>query len=251
MRAALLEACGEELRRRRGELIGAMLLDGAKTVMEADAEVCEAVDFARYYARALRTSADELDDCRVEPLGVVVVTPPWNFPLSIPAGGVLAALAAGNAVAPQARARGRAGRLAPGPGALVGTRASRREILQFVPCPDDDVGRGLITDPRVDAVILTGSVETARRFLEWRPDLALFAETSGKNAIIVTALADRDQAVRDLVRSAFGHNGQKCSAASLAICEAEVYDDPVLPPPAPRRRGKPRRGQRLGSRRAA
>src|SRR4029434_3630865 len=58
------------------------------------------------------------------------------------------------------------------------------------------------------------------------PDLPLFAETSGKNAIIVTALADRDQAIRDLVRSAFGHNGQKCSAASLAICEAEVYDDP-------------------------
>ncbi len=80
----------------------------------------------------------------------------------------------------------------------------------------------------MDAVILTGSVETARRFLGWRPDLRLFAETSGKNAIIVTALADRDQAVRDLVRSAFGHNGQKCSAASLAICEAEVYDDPAF-----------------------
>jgi RHH-type proline utilization regulon transcriptional repressor/proline dehydrogenase/delta 1-pyrroline-5-carboxylate dehydrogenase len=75
-------------------------------------------------------------------------------------------------------------------------------------------------------VILTGSVETARLFLGWRPDLTLFAETSGKNAVIVTSLADRDQAIRDLVRSAFGHNGQKCSAASLGICEAEVYDDP-------------------------
>src|SRR6185295_1059513 len=95
-----------------------------------------------------------------------------------------------------------------------------REVLQFVPCLDDEVGRALITDPRVDAVILTGSVETARRFLEWRPELRLFAETSGKNAIIVTALADRDQAVRDLVRSAFGHNGQKCSAASLAVGSA-------------------------------
>jgi RHH-type proline utilization regulon transcriptional repressor/proline dehydrogenase/delta 1-pyrroline-5-carboxylate dehydrogenase len=69
-------------------------------------------------------------------------------------------------------------------------------------------------------------VETARLFLGWRPDLTLFAETSGKNAIIITSLSDRDQAVRDLVRSAFGHNGQKCSAASLGICEAEVYDDP-------------------------
>ena len=223
-RDARLEACAAKLGRRRGDLIGAMILDGAKTVTEADAEVSEAVDFARYYARTLRETAGELDDCRMEPLGVVVVTPPWNFPLSIPAGGVLAALAAGNAVV-----------LKPAPEAvLVGWWLANclwdagipREVLQFLPCPDDEIGRGLVTDARVAGVILTGSVETARLFLGWRPDLTLFAETSGKNAIIVTSLADRDQAIRDLVRSAFGHNGEKCSAASLAICEAEVYDDP-------------------------
>jgi RHH-type proline utilization regulon transcriptional repressor/proline dehydrogenase/delta 1-pyrroline-5-carboxylate dehydrogenase len=224
-RRRLLEAAAAVLGRRRGDLVGAMIVDGAKTVTEADPEVSEAIDFARYYARALG-AGDTVDGCPLEPLGVVVVAPPWNFPLSIPAGGVLAALAAGNAVV-----------LKPAPEAvLVGWHLAQalwaggvpRDALQFVPCPDDEVGRGLITDPRVDAVILTGSVETARRFLEWRPDLRLFAETSGKNAVIVTALADRDQAVRDLVRSAFGHNGQKCSAASLAICEAEVYDDPAF-----------------------
>src|SRR5882672_10299116 len=224
-RRGLLEAAAAALARRRGDLVGAMIVDGAKTVTEADPEVSEAIDFARYYARALG-AGDTVEGCRLEPLGVVVVAPPWNFPLSIPAGGVLAALVAGNAVV-----------LKPAPEAvLVGWHLAQalwaggipRDALQFVPCPDDEVGRGLITDPRVDAVILTGSVETARRFLEWRPDLRLFAETSGKNAVIVTALADRDQAVRDLVRSAFGHNGQKCSAASLAICEAEVYDDPAF-----------------------
>ncbi|HEU4371259.1 MAG TPA: proline dehydrogenase family protein [Methylomirabilota bacterium] len=222
-RGVVLEACAVELGRRRGDLIGTMILDGAKTVTEADPEVSEAVDFARYYARALGETAGELRDCHMEPLGVVVVTPPWNFPLSIPAGGVLAALAAGNAVV-----------LKPAPEAvLVGwwlvsclwDAGVPREILQFLPCPDDEIGRGLVTDSRVGGVILTGSVETARLFLGWRPDLTLFAETSGKNAVVVTSLADRDQAVRDLVRSAFGHNGQKCSAASLAICEAEVYDD--------------------------
>src|SRR3989454_1039365 len=222
-RHARLEACAAELGRRRGDLIGAMILDGAKTVTEADAEVSEAVDFARYYARTLRETAVELGDCRMEPLGVVVVTPPWNFPLSIPAGGVLAALAAGNAVV-----------LKPAPEAvLVGWWLANclwdagipREVLQFLPCPDDEIGRGLVTDARVAGVILTGSLETARLFLGWRPGLTLFAETNGQNAIIITSLADRDQAVRDLVRSAFGHNGQKCSAASLAICEAEVYDD--------------------------
>ena len=225
-RGARLEACAVELDRRRGDLIGAMVVDGAKTVSEADAEVCEAIDFARYYTRTLRETAPELRDCRPEPLGVVVVTPPWNFPLSIPAGGVLAALAAGNAVV-----------LKPAPEAvLVGWELAGclwdagipRDIVQFLPCPDDEIGRGLVTDPRVGGVILTGSVDTARLFLSWRPDLRLFAETSGKNAIIVTALADRDQAIRDLVRSAFGHNGQKCSAASLGICEAEVYDDPAF-----------------------
>jgi RHH-type transcriptional regulator, proline utilization regulon repressor / proline dehydrogenase / delta 1-pyrroline-5-carboxylate dehydrogenase len=223
-RQACLERCATALGHRRGDLIGAMIVDGAKTVTEADAEVSEAVDFARYYARTLTAVETELADCRMEPLGVVLVTPPWNFPLSIPAGGVLASLAAGNAVI-----------LKPAPEAvLVGWELVRtlwdagipRDLLQFLPVPDDETGQRLVTDPRVAAVILTGSVETARLFLGWRPDLRLFAETSGKNAIIVTALADRDQAVRDLVRSALGHNGQKCSAASLAICEAEVYDDP-------------------------
>ena len=224
-RGALLRRCAEILARRRGDLIGAMILDGAKTVPEADAEVSEAVDFARYYAGGLDL-AEDAADCRPEPLGVVVVTPPWNFPLSIAAGGVLAALAAGNAVV-----------LKPAPEAvLVGRRLADalweagipRDALQCLPCADGDVGRALITDARVDAVILTGSAATARLFLDWRPELRLFAETSGKNSLIVTALADRDQAIRDLVRSAFGHNAQKCSAASLAICEAEVYDDPVF-----------------------
>jgi RHH-type proline utilization regulon transcriptional repressor/proline dehydrogenase/delta 1-pyrroline-5-carboxylate dehydrogenase len=100
------------------------------------------------------------------------------------------------------------------------------DVLGFVPCRDDDAGRRLITHPDVDAVILTGAWDTARMFLGWRPDLRLHAETSGKNAIVITATADLDAAVADLVRSAFGHAGQKCSAASLAIVEAAVYDDP-------------------------
>src|SRR5207249_2495503 len=225
-RRALLAQAALVLARRRADLIGAMIIDGAKTVAEADPEVSEAIDFARYYSRSLEEAAGHVGGCQMEALGVVVVAPPWNFPLSIPASGVLAALTAGNSVL-----------LKPAPEAvLVGWHLAQalwdggipREVLQFVPCPDDDVGRALITDPRVDAVILTGSAETARRFLTWRPDLQLFAETSGKNAIIITAVADRDQAIRDLVRSAFGHQGQKCSAASLAICEAEVYDDPVF-----------------------
>jgi RHH-type transcriptional regulator, proline utilization regulon repressor / proline dehydrogenase / delta 1-pyrroline-5-carboxylate dehydrogenase len=100
-----------------------------------------------------------------------------------------------------------------------------REVLQFLSCPGS-VGRKLLTDPRTGAVVLTGGWDTARMFLGWKPEMRLFAETSGKNALIITAAADPDQAVKDLVKSAFGHSGQKCSAASLAIVEAEVYDNP-------------------------
>jgi RHH-type transcriptional regulator, proline utilization regulon repressor / proline dehydrogenase / delta 1-pyrroline-5-carboxylate dehydrogenase len=224
-RQAVLLEVAAELARRRGDLIGSMLLDSAKTVAEADPEVSEAIDFAHYYAQALDLG-EEVADCAMTPLGVVVVTPPWNFPLSIPLGGVLSALMAGNAVI-----------LKPAPEAvLVGWQIAQAlwaagvppAVLQFLPCPDNAVGQALITAPRTAAVILTGSIETARLFQDWRPDLRLFAETSGKNALIVTAMADRDQAIKDLVRSAFSHNGQKCSAASLGILEAEVYDDPTF-----------------------
>ncbi|MEZ5299559.1 MAG: aldehyde dehydrogenase family protein [Verrucomicrobiales bacterium] len=103
-----------------------------------------------------------------------------------------------------------------------------RDALQCVNCGDGETGKRLIADDRTAAVVLTGAWETALLFRSWRPDLRLFAETSGKNAIVVSALADRELAARDLVRSAFGHAGQKCSAASLGILEAEVYDDPVF-----------------------
>ncbi len=221
-RASLLRAAAEQLARTRFETIALMRDEGKKAPMEADAEVSEAIDFARYYAET--TPIPEA--LQAEALGTVVVTPPWNFPFAIPCGGVLAALAAGNAVI-----------LKPAPESVrIGWWLVRqlwkagipREVLHFVACEDGVTGRKLIEDSRTAAVILTGAYATARKFREWRPSLKLFAETSGKNALVVTALADRELAAKDLVQSAFGHTGQKCSAASLGILEAEVYDDPVF-----------------------
>ena len=118
-----------------------MILDGAKTVTEADPEVSEAIDFARYYADAARPRRRGRG-LPLEPLGVVVVAPPWNFPLSIPAGGVLAALMAGNSVVlkPAPEAVLVAWHLAAG---AVGRPACPRDVLQFLPCPDDEVGQAL------------------------------------------------------------------------------------------------------------
>ena len=90
--------------------------------------------------------------------------------------------------------------------------------------PDGDLGRHLVTHEGVARVILTGAIETAQMFASWRPGLDVLAETSGKNAIVVTPSADLDLAAADVVRSAFGHAGQKCSAASLVILVGSVGD---------------------------
>lgn len=225
-RKRLLIQVAERLIERRAELIGAAMLDGGKTVEQADVEVSEAIDFANYYPRSFEQVVAELSDCRFIPFGTVLIAPPWNFPIAIPCGGVLAALMAGNTVI-----------LKPAPETVLVAwqlvnalwdAGVPQNVLQFVPTTDDEVGQALVTDDRVDAVILTGGYETAQLFLRWKPQLRLLAETSGKNSLIISALADHDQAIKDLVYSAFGHNGQKCSAASLAVLEAEVYDNPAF-----------------------
>ncbi|MFK4762256.1 proline dehydrogenase family protein [Microbacterium sp. ZW T5_45] len=204
---------------RRGELIAVAASETGKVLAEGDVEVSEAVDFARYYAATAR-ELDALAGATFVPAQVTVVTPPWNFPIAIPAGGVLAALAAGSGVvfkpAPQAR------RCAAVIAEALWQAGIPRDALALVDVDEDALGRQLITHEAVDRVILTGSWETAALFRSWRADLPLLAETSGKNAMIVMPSADLDQAVADLVRSAFGHAGQKCSAASLAILVGPV-----------------------------
>jgi len=218
-RQRVLHRVGDQLAQSRGELITTMMHEANKTLAEADGEVAEAIDFARWYG----DRAPELDTvfaARFTPFGVVAVVPPWNFPVAIPAGGALASLAAGNSVilkpAPETP------RCAEIVAEACWAAGVPPEVLQFVPTQENDAGRALITG--VDAVVLTGSAETADLFRSWKPQMRLFAETSGKNALIITPNADIDLAVADLVQSAFGHSGQKCSAASLAILVGEIGD---------------------------
>lgn len=217
-RRRILHAIADELDRRRADLVSAMVHEGRKTVAQADPEICEAIDFARWYAeQALRLDTEH---AHFAPLGVIAVIPPWNFPVAIPAGGVLASLAAGNAVifkpAPETP------RCAELVAECCWAAGVPDDVLHYVRAPENEVGQRLVCG--ADAVILTGSTLTAELFRSWEPDLTLFAETSGKNAMVITPNADLDLAVRDLVNSAFGHAGQKCSAASLAICVGEVYE---------------------------
>lgn len=221
-RSKLLAQAAQKLRERRGDLIGAMMLDGGKSILEGDPEVSEAIDFAEYYRRRMEKFS-QMRDIQFQPKGTILVTPPWNFPCAIPAGCLFGALITGNCVLfkPSSEAVLVAWHLA----SALWDAGIPKEVLQFVPCSGDGPGSELVRDPRVNAAILTGGTETARKFLNMRPDLDLTAEAGGKNAFIITALSDRELAIKDLIHSAFSHNGQKCSAASLAILEGEVYDD--------------------------
>ncbi len=221
-RGAVLARVADELRRGRAELMGAALADGGKLLTESDPEVSEAIDFVEFYAVTAR-ELRALTTVDAAPKGVVVVVPPWNFPIAIPCGGISAALAAGNTVI-----------LKPASDTvLVAWELCQcfyrggvpREALQFVPCAGSSGGAQLVGSPLTDAVILTGGTDTALRMLEARPEMNLLAETGGKNATVVTAMSDREQAIKHVLHSAFSHSGQKCSATSLLVLEREVYED--------------------------
>ena len=220
-RAEILKKFGQIAHDEQEETIAIMSRDAGKTVSEADPEVSEAIDFANYYA----LSAISLDlERQSSPVGVVVVVPPWNFPYAIPTGGICAALAAGNTVifksAPETVATS---------WQLVNQlwkAGVPKNVLQFVSTQDNEVGQALVSHEDVNAVILTGGYSTALLFSSWKNEMNLLAETSGKNSMVLTACCDIDVAVKDLVQSAFGHAGQKCSAASLAIVDKNIYENP-------------------------
>jgi len=221
-RHRILSLAAMELRKARGDLIGAAAANTGKVFTEADVEVSEAVDFAEFYPHS---AADffAVNHIRCSGKGVGVVIAPWNFPIAIPCGGITAALAAGNTVIfkPSSDA------------VLVAWEVCRcfwragvpQTVLQFLPCSGATTAARLTGDPDVDFVILTGGTATGLSILKQRPDLFLAAETGGKNAVVVTEMSDRDQAISDVIYSAFGNCGQKCSAASLLILEPEVYKD--------------------------
>ncbi|WP_324013843.1 bifunctional proline dehydrogenase/L-glutamate gamma-semialdehyde dehydrogenase [Microbacterium sp. JZ37] len=218
-RAAILHRAGDILEARRAELLEVMGSECGKVIEQGDPEVSEAIDFAHYYAEsALRLA--EVDGAAFEPVRLTVVTPPWNFPVAIPAGSTLAALAAGSPVIlkPASQARRCGAVLAE----ALWEAGVPRDVLRLARVEENELGRRLVSHERVERVILTGAYETAELFRSFRRDLPLLAETSGKNAIIVTPSADLDLAAKDVAYSAFGHAGQKCSAASLVILVGSV-----------------------------
>lgn len=221
-RHEVLKQAAIKVRERRDDLIGVAAAEVGKVFTETDVEVSEAVDFIEFYSHSSEYW-EKYENLEFTGKGVGVVVPPWNFPVAIPLGGVASALAAGNTVIIK-------------PASVAALTAYEmckcfwdagvsKNTLQFVPCPGALAGEHLIANKKVDFVILTGGEDTAHKMLETRPDLFLTAETGGKDATIVTNMADRDQAVKNVCLSAFNNSGQKCSATSLLVLEEEVYND--------------------------
>jgi len=209
------------LAKMRGDLIGCMCAITGKTVVEADVEVSEAIDYCRFYTTTVKKY--EKYPVSMKAKGTILVISPWNFPCAIPVGGIVAALATGNTcilkpatvAAPVAKLFANAFFEAGVP----------KEALQIV-ITEPAALKALTTSPVIKHVILTGGTDTAQQIARQNPGIPLSAETGGKNAIILTASGDRDHAILNAVQSAFGNAGQKCSACSLLLVEKSVYDDP-------------------------
>ncbi len=238
-RASYLFAAADIMRQRRFYLAAWMIYEVGKSWSEADADIAEAIDFLEFYAREILRLAEEQPIVRMEgednqlvyiPLGVCAVIPPWNFPCAIMAGMTCAALVAGNTVVLK-------------PASTAPTVAARfMRILQEVGLPagvvnfltgsGSVIGDTLVDDARVRFIAFTGSRDVGLRIYEraanhqqgqrWLKRSIL--EMGGKDAIVVDETADLDTAATAIVSSAFGFQGQKCSAGSRAIIVEQVYD---------------------------
>ncbi|MDD5543441.1 MAG: L-glutamate gamma-semialdehyde dehydrogenase [Acidobacteriia bacterium] len=240
-RAEYLLAAAAEMRRRKMEFMSWMVFEAGKSWFEADADVSEAIDFLEFYAReAIRYGElqpltpsplpDEVNEAFFIPLGVGIVIPPWNFPLAIMAGMTSAAIAAGNCVVlkPSSESPLIAYRFFE----LMESLSLPPGVINFLPASGGKTGDFLVSHPQTRFIAFTGSKAVGLHINELAAKTApgqkwikrVVAEMGGKDTIIVDASADLDSAADGVVASAFGYQGQKCSACSRLVAEEKIYD---------------------------
>ncbi|MFB3921062.1 MAG: L-glutamate gamma-semialdehyde dehydrogenase [Terriglobia bacterium] len=238
-RAELLLKTGKIIRERKYYYSAWLVYEVGKTWPEADADVAETIDFCEYYSREmLRLSKPqpltpipgEKNYLKYIPLGVGVVIPPWNFPMAILAGMTLASIVAGNTVVLKPSSD------SPAVGykfvEALEKAGMPAGVVNFCPCPGGSVGDVLVGHPRTRYIAFTGSKDVGLHINELAAKTApgqvwikrVLAEMGGKDSIIVDSETDLDQAVEGVAVSAFGYQGQKCSACSRAIVDEKVYD---------------------------
>ncbi|MNO59222.1 1-pyrroline-5-carboxylate dehydrogenase [compost metagenome] len=230
---------------RKHEFSAMMVLEAGKNYAEADADTAEAIDFLNFYAREMIRLSEinetmpltpvpgEHNRLTYIPLGVGVIIPPWNFPLAICVGMTSAAIVAGNTVLlkPASNTPVIAYKFA----TLMEEVGLPAGVLNFIPGSGADVGDYLTTHPKTRFVSFTGSKEVGLRISKLAAETAsgqiwikrLVAEMGGKDGIVVDETADLDAAAQAIVASAFGYQGQKCSAGSRALIVESVHDEVV------------------------
>ena len=239
-RAGLLIRAAHTLRRRKHEFSATMVLEVGKSWAEADADTAEAIDFCEFYAREAYRYGSEQPLVKIEgedndlvylPLGVGAVIPPWNFPLAIMAGMTTAAIVTGNTVVlkPSSDAPLIAYKFVE----LLEASGMPAGVVNFVTGGGNEVGETLVKNPKTRFVAFTGSKEVGLHINEeaakhrqgqvWIK--RVIAEMGGKDAIIVDRETNLDEAAAGVVASAFGFQGQKCSACSRAIVDEAIYDE--------------------------
>lgn len=238
-RSEYLELMANEMRQRRFELAAWQVIECGKPWAEADGDVCEAIDFCRYYAQQMRSlDAPQQRDLPGEEnryfyraRGVVVVIAPWNFPLAILAGMTAAALVTGNTVVmkPAEQSSVVAMKFLE----IIQSSGIPDGVVSFLPGVGEEIGPELVGSPNVDCIAFTGSrpvglainEQAAASHISQVGVKHVIAEMGGKNAIIVDSDADLDEAVLGVSQSAFGYAGQKCSACSRVIVLEDAYDE--------------------------
>lgn len=241
-RARLLYRAAGEMRRRKLELAAWEVFEAGKTWPEADGDVAEAIDFLEYYGRqierldrpiAVTPLAGEEDTAFYIPLGAGAIIPPWNFPLAILTGMTMGAVVAGNPVVlkPASPTPIIAAKLME----ILDTIGVPPGVVNFLPGDGGEIGDHLVGHALTRFISFTGSREVGLRInqvaaqpgADTRWIKRVVAEMGGKDAIVVDETADLDAAAAAIVSSAFGYQGQKCSACSRAIVVDEVYDQVV------------------------
>jgi len=239
-RARILLRAAAIMRRRKFELLAWEAFEGGKPWAEADAQVAEAIDFLEYYAREMLRLKDGVEIYAIpgeesrysyQPMGVGVVIAPWNFPTAILTGMSAAAIVTGNTVVMKPS------EFTSVIGAVVAEIFQEAGlpdgVLNFLPGYGSEIGDYLVTDARTRFISFTGSMRTGLRINELAARQAegqrwikrVIAEMGGKDAMVIDDSADLDAAAADIVKSAYGYSGQKCSAASRAILHSDVYDE--------------------------
>lgn len=238
-RANYLFKVAAEFRRRRYEINAWMISEVGKNYLEADADTCEAIDFLEFYGREAIRYAQKQPLTKIKgekneyfyvPLGVGLIIPPWNFPLAILTGMTSAAIVTGNTVVLKPSSD------SPMMGWILYEAFKKAGlpdgVLNFLVASGAEAGDYLVTHPKTRFIAFTGSMEVGLRINELASKLSpnqiwikrVIAEMGGKDAIIVDSEADLDDAVQGVVTSAFGFQGQKCSACSRAIVDKKVYN---------------------------